>query len=135
MRFYWVRAPQQWSQGRPLGRGVQQSIAKGVIEFATKALDRIGTISAMPGFARHVVGSIIDHLGFGEMGSRLKRGRDHRSDFTSHSYDVNTLPWLFKFFYYSPGTGRNSEVTGSDLLTCPAIHVIAEYLRFGGYLE
>lgn len=42
----------------------RQTVAKEVIEFATKSLDRVGTISAMPDFARHLVGSIIDHLGF-----------------------------------------------------------------------
>lgn len=42
----------------------RQTVAKEVIGFATQMLERIGAITAMPGFARHLIGSVIDHLGF-----------------------------------------------------------------------
>jgi 2-polyprenyl-6-methoxyphenol hydroxylase-like FAD-dependent oxidoreductase len=42
----------------------RQTVAKEVIEFATKSFDRIGTITAMPDFARRLVGGVLDHLGF-----------------------------------------------------------------------
>lgn len=42
----------------------RQTVAKQVIEFATKALDRTNALTAMPGFARYLVGGAINHLGF-----------------------------------------------------------------------
>jgi len=42
----------------------RQTVAKEVIQFATKLFDRVGTITAMPGFVRHLIGGAIDHLGF-----------------------------------------------------------------------
>jgi 2-polyprenyl-6-methoxyphenol hydroxylase-like FAD-dependent oxidoreductase len=42
----------------------RQTVAKEVIEVATKLFDGMGAITAMPGFARHLIGGAIDHLGF-----------------------------------------------------------------------
>ena len=42
----------------------RQIVAKEVIGFATKILERIGIITAIPVFARHLIGSVINHLGF-----------------------------------------------------------------------
>ncbi len=42
----------------------RQTAAKEVIELATKLFDGIGAMTALPGFARQLIGGIVDHLGF-----------------------------------------------------------------------
>ena len=42
----------------------RQTVAREVIGFATKLLERMGAITAMPSFARHLIGGVIGHLGF-----------------------------------------------------------------------
>jgi len=42
----------------------RQTVAKEVIELAASMLDRISVVTTLPGFARHLIGGIIDHLGF-----------------------------------------------------------------------
>ena len=42
----------------------RQTAAKGVIELATKLFDSIGAMTAMPGFARQLIGGVVNRLGF-----------------------------------------------------------------------
>lgn len=42
----------------------RQTVARQVIELSTKLLDSISVMTAMPGFARQLIGFVVDHLGF-----------------------------------------------------------------------
>lgn len=50
----------------------RRTVAKQVIEFATKSLDKVSTLSAIPDFARHLIGGVIDHLGFVKKNSAMQ---------------------------------------------------------------
>ena len=50
----------------------RQTVAKEVIELATKSLDRISAITAIPSFVRRLIGGAIDHLGFIKKNSAMQ---------------------------------------------------------------
>jgi 2-polyprenyl-6-methoxyphenol hydroxylase-like FAD-dependent oxidoreductase len=42
----------------------RQTVAREVIELSTKLSDRIGVMTALPGFVRQLIAGVVNHLGF-----------------------------------------------------------------------